>query len=55
MADKKEHLRDINEWIKDIAFEHRDHLHVDRVIIEHLKDNLARCMEVIDELLNEQQ
>jgi hypothetical protein len=55
MADKVEHLKDINDWIKEVAFEHRDHLHVERVIIDQLRDKLATCMEIIDDLLNEKE
>lgn len=55
MADKKQHLRDINEWIKELEPSYKDHLHPEYFIIDLLKERLAHCMEVIDIILNEQE
>lgn len=55
MADKAEHMNDINEWLKDMEVKYRDHLHAEHYIINLLKERLAYCMEVIDVLLNEEQ
>ena len=55
MADKAEHMNDINEWLKDMEVKYRDHLHAEHYIIQLLKDKLAHCMELIDVLLNEEQ
>lgn len=49
----KEHKKDIDAWIKDIARQHVDHLHVEMVIIKELRDKLAACMEVIDNILSQ--
>ena len=49
----QEHKRDIDAWIDDIARQHVDHLHVEMVIISELRDKLAACMEVIDNILSQ--
>jgi len=54
MADKAEHMRDINAWLKEMEHAYKDRLHPEYFIIDLLKERLAHCMEVIDVLLNEE-
>lgn len=54
MADKKEHLRDINDWLKEMEYAYKDRLHPEYFIIDLLKERLAHCMELIDIILNEE-
>jgi len=55
MASKKEHLKDINEWVREMEQTYKDHLHPEYFIIDLLKDRLAHCMEIIDIVLNEKE
>lgn len=53
MASYEEHFMDVCNWVDDLAREHRDHLHVEKIIISELTRKLCHTLVAMDEVLKE--
>ena len=53
MASYNEHFMEVCDWIDELAKEHRDHLHVEKIIISELTLKLCHTLVAMDEVLKE--